>query len=62
MNLVKERISDMREIKELLLLEIKKGRNLSDRGENLVNGDEKRKEKDNTNKESNKEEVVPLHL
>jgi len=59
MNLVKESIPDMKEIKELLL-EIKKGKKLSNGGENSISGDKKREEEDIDNHGFNKNEEEPL--
>ncbi|KAH1205760.1 hypothetical protein GmHk_16G046386 [Glycine max] len=48
MDLINERLLEMRQIKELLL-EFKKGKTPSDSGENLVNRDKKLEEENNDN-------------
>ena len=58
MDLINERLLEMRQIKELLL-EFKKGKTPSDSGENLVNRDKKLEEENNDNirsSEDNQEE------
>jgi len=54
MDFIKERLLDMRQIKELLL-EFKKGKTPSDGGENLVNRYKKTEEENNDSNRSSEE-------
>ena len=62
MDLIKERLLDMRQIKELLL-EFKKGKTPSDGGENSVNRDKKAEENSDNNgsREDSEEEEPNYH-
>ena len=55
MDLIKERLLDMRQIKELLL-EFKKGKTPSDGGENSVNKDKNPEEENSDNNGSSEKE------
>ena len=54
MDLIKERLLDMRQIKELLLV-YKKGKTPTDGGENLVNRDKKPKEENSDSNRSSED-------